>query len=98
MEAIKDWMKAHADKMFHFVFGALLALLGTGAGAWLSYVLNVDWMVYLVPVLLVTAVAVGKEIWDSYGHGTKDEMDFVATVAGGASVVLAVFIASVAQT
>ena len=41
----------------------------------------------ILPAAAATMIAaVGKEVWDSYGNGTPDVMDAVATIVGGASL------------
>lgn len=39
-------------------------------------------------ILPVAAAALGKEWWDSQGHGTPDRWDALATLGGGAFGIL----------
>jgi hypothetical protein len=42
-----------------------------------------------VPAMLAVCVAaIGKELWDAQGHGTPDRYDALATIGGGAALVL----------
>lgn len=66
------------DKANHFVYGAILALAAMALSS---------------PEMAAAAVviaAVGKELLDLAGHGTPEVLDAVATVAGGAVVLLPV--------
>lgn len=61
------------DKIAHSLAGAAIAaaLLPWG----------------VIPALLAVLVAaIGKELWDSQGHGTPDRIDALATVAGGTAM------------
>jgi hypothetical protein len=41
----------------------------------------------LIPaVVVVSLAAIGKEIWDYFGHGTPDPYDALATIAGGGAL------------
>ena len=60
------------DKLLHFIAGAIASIV-----------------VYVVTFNVTTAVAfsallgIGKEVYDSRGHGTVEVLDAVATVVGG---------------
>lgn len=61
---------AHIDKITHTLAGAAIAAALLPLG--------------VIPALLAVIVAaVGKELWDTQGHGTPDRIDALATVAGG---------------
>lgn len=63
-------MKLQQDKVKHIAVGFIIAML----------------LSFIHPVLAFVAVivaGVGKEVWDSFGYGTVDYWDIVATVAGG---------------
>ena len=63
------------DKLAHFLAGIAVAALAYPFG--------------VVPALLLTlAAAIGKEIWDAKGHGTPEILDAVATLFGGAVLVV----------
>ena len=65
-------MKIGADKVVHFLAGALIALvtlLVTKSGPW--------------SIATATIAGACKEWWDSRGYGTVEFADFIATVAGG---------------
>lgn len=69
------------DKLLHFLVGWLIVssciiLLGSTTS------------IMVTGFILCAIAALGKEIWDSYGHGTPDKMDFVVTVLGGTMVIL----------
>lgn len=55
------------DKANHMAYGLALYVV---IGLWST----------LIGLLVVCIVAVAKEIYDSYGHGTTDWKDIVATV------------------
>lgn len=41
----------------------------------------------VIPALLAVVIAaVGKEVWDTQGHGTPDRIDALVTVAGGCAM------------
>jgi hypothetical protein len=66
------------DKLYHAAAGAIVALaayLLSGSPAFAS--------------LALIAAAIGKEVWDSLGHGTRDAWDAIWTIAGGAPVIFA---------
>lgn len=60
------------DKILHIAAGAAVSLIGCA--------------LYGPPLGIALAVAagVGKEWYDSKGHGTVDNMDALATIGGGA--------------
>lgn len=58
------------DKVLHFIGGFFLGFPGSAISP-------------LAGIILAIAVGAGKEIYDYYGHGTPEWLDFVATVAGG---------------
>ena len=63
------------DKITHTLAGAVIAaaLLPWG----------------VIPAMLAVIVAaVGKELWDAQGHGTPDHIDALATVVGGAAMLV----------
>lgn len=62
------------DKLLHFYYGSLLA-------AGVNVLAGVAWS-----MLVVVAVAIGKEVYDKYNKGTVDVWDAVWTVLGGAVV------------
>lgn len=63
-------MKIEADKIGHFHAGIAVAALFYPFG--------------LIAAIVATFIAaIGKEIWDSYGHGTPDKYDALATILGG---------------
>jgi hypothetical protein len=55
------------DKIKHFAVGLVISL-------------STMWIHPLLSLLLVTAAAVGKEIYDHFYGGTVDKWDIVATV------------------
>ena len=65
------------DKLLHFYYGSLVALVSTLAiGA-----------LWSVPIVLT--VAVGKEVYDHFYGGTVEAWDVIWTVYGGAIVWIA---------
>jgi len=67
------------DKALHFAAGLALAFLGAAMSLMSPAI---------AAMLLVVAIGAGKEILDGYTGGTRDYLDFFATVAGGAIVVM----------
>ena len=60
----------HKDKLDHFVYSALGAVvLGTFIGLWPA-------------ALLMLAIGVGKELWDYFSGGTPDLLDIAADIFG----------------
>ena len=65
------------DKLLHFYYGSLVALVSTLAvGA-----------LWSIPIVLT--VALGKEVYDHFYDGTVEFYDIVWTVYGGAIVWIA---------
>ena len=62
------------DKVKHLTAGAIIA---AGFGIALTP---------LAGLALGIAAGVGKEVWDSFGNGTPDVWDAVATIAGALAV------------
>lgn len=65
------------DKLLHFYYGSLVALVST-------IVVGALWS---IPIVLT--VALGKEVYDKYNKGTVDIWDAVWTVYGGAIIWIA---------
>jgi hypothetical protein len=65
------------DKFGHAAAGAVIACLACLLTRSTSFA-----------ALAVLMAAVGKEAWDAMGHGTPDPWDVLATMAGGAPVIL----------
>jgi hypothetical protein len=63
------------DKQAHLLAGAAIA------GLLVSYGTSP-----VVAFLVASAVALAKEVYDSFGYGTPDKWDFVVTVLGAATV------------
>lgn len=60
------------DKLLHFVAGSIASIV--------VYVVTLDATIALAFSVLL---GIGKEVYDSRGHGTVDVLDAVATVLGG---------------
>ena len=65
-------MKIPQDKIKHFIAGAITSIV--------VYVATFD---ATIAVSLSALLGVGKEVYDSRGHGTVEVLDAVATVLGG---------------
>ncbi|WP_288925072.1 hypothetical protein [Aminobacterium colombiense] len=65
-------MQIQQDKIKHFIAGAIASIV--------VYVATFNTTIALAFSALL---GIGKEIYDYYGHGTPEWLDFVATVAGG---------------
>lgn len=63
------------DKVTHTLAGAAIAAA------------LLPWGV-ISALLAVIVAAVGKELWDAQGHGMPDHIDALATVAGGAAMLV----------
>jgi hypothetical protein len=74
-------MMVPVDKAFHFLVGWAIAA-------------TFQSMPLLAAALVATA-AIGKEIWDSKGHGTPELADCLATLAGGVAALVFVAIIGV---
>jgi len=55
------------DKLAHFIVGFMLSILG---------------LLYFPLILSGFFFAIGKELFDSLGHGTVEKMDAIATLCG----------------
>ena len=58
------------DKIYHLIAGVLVYLFGTLYSP-------------LIGLMLVVIAGIAKEIWDSFGNGTPDGSDAIATIVGG---------------
>ena len=65
------------DKLSHFFYGVITALI----------MLPFFSHYFIMYTLLVISVA--KEIWDTYNDGGIEALDALATIAGGAAIILA---------
>jgi len=70
------------DKLAHYFYGSLIA-----AACLLV-------MSPLASMAVVSVIAIGKEIYDGMGYGTREVADALWTIAGGAVVVVSVIIAT----
>lgn len=60
------------DKLLHFVAGSIASIV--------AYVVTFD---TTIAVSFSALLGIGKEVYDSRGHGTVEVLDAVATVLGG---------------
>lgn len=65
-------MQIQQDKIKHFIAGAIASIV--------VYVVTLDATIALAFSVLL---GIGKEVYDSRGHGTVEVLDAVATVLGG---------------
>lgn len=65
-------MQIPQDKLLHFVAGSIAAIV--------VYVVTFD---ATIAVAFSALLGIGKEVYDSRGHGTVEVLDAVATVLGG---------------
>ena len=73
------------DKVIHAVIGVIISVAIGGLVLFLEFLglptgATAPWW----GLGMATAAGFGKEAWDGMGHGTKDLLDALATVAGGA--------------
>lgn len=61
------------DKLLHLLAGAIIAAAAHPFGL-------------PIAAAAVAVIAIGKELYDRMGHGTRDPLDALATIAGGALV------------
>ena len=73
-------MQIQQDKIKHFIAGAIASIV--------VYVVTFN---VTIALAFSALLGIGKEVYDSRGHGTVEVLDAVATIAGG--VVGAIFIA-----
>ena len=67
--------KPQHDKLLHYFYGSLLALLCLP-------------FIGIYSAFVVAFVALAKELWDSRGNGTVEFMDVVWTMLGGGVVII----------
>ena len=65
-------MQIQQDKIKHFIAGAIASIV--------VYVATFN---VTIAVSFSVLLGIGKEVYDSQGHGTVEVLDAVATVAGG---------------
>ena len=65
------------DKLSHFFYGVVTALV------------MVPFFSHYFIMCYILAMSVAKEIWDTYNNGGIEYLDLIATVAGGAAIILA---------
>ncbi len=65
-------MQIPRDKLLHFVAGSIASAL--------AYLITQN---LTLAIGVTVFLGVGKEVWDSQGHGTVEVFDAVATVLGG---------------
>jgi hypothetical protein len=69
------------DKQAHFWAGAAIASTAVAYG-----------ISPVVAFLVSSFIAGAKEVYDSFGYGTRDKWDFVITVVGASTVIPLIFI------
>lgn len=73
--------KPQHDKLLHYFYGSLLALLCLP-------------FIGIYSAFVVAFVALAKELWDSRGNGTVEFMDVTWTMLGGVTVIAAFYFGS----
>lgn len=77
---LKQWFKFLTlphDKLSHFFYGVVMALT------------MVPFFSHYFIMCYILVISVAKEIWDTYNNGGIEYLDLLATVAGGAAIILA---------
>ncbi len=67
------WFLKQKDKQLHFIVGFFIVLFG-------GMLFNLQ-----IGLLLAIIAAIGKEVFDSFGFGTPEFLDIVATLIGAAA-------------
>lgn len=68
------------DKQKHILYGFLASLF---VGILTNAILGILVFTLFVSLLTSVIIGTGKEIYDSFGNGRVEFLDFVATVIGG---------------
>ena len=68
-------MRLPKDKLQHLAVGAIIGVSSI-------------WIGVTYAMILAAAAGIGKEIYDRFDHGKPDFRDVIATIAGGAIMIM----------